>query len=67
MMFRSTTGWEGMFEDITGDLPRQNGNQGFEIDPETGILWMNGVIGTRIFPPPGGHPRYDELARRSLI
>lgn len=65
MVFRSTTGHTGTFEDISSNLPRQIGNQGFEIDPKTGILWMNGVIGTRIFPPPGGHPRYDELARRS--
>ena len=65
MVFRSTTGHAGIFEDISGNLPRQIGNQGFEIDPNTGILWMNGVIGTRIFPPPGGHPRFDELARRS--
>ena len=65
MVFRSTTGWQGQFEDISGNLPRQTGNQGFEIDPNTGILWMNGVIGSRIFPPPGGHPRFDVLAKRS--
>lgn len=52
MVFRSKTGWQGVFENITANLPRQIGNQGFEIDPTTGRIWVNGVIGSRSFPPP---------------
>jgi hypothetical protein len=64
MIYRSVTGPEGPWEDITGNLPRVISNRSIEIDPHTGIVFCVGTIGTRMFPPPGGHPRFNELAKR---